>query len=341
MAVRGGVVAWLGSDDVGLSQFPGAEAEDLDGGFVAPGFVDSHIHLTATGLTLSGLDLRSATSQAQCLQLVADYAAAPPGQPVWGHGWDESSWPENTPPSTGDLDAVLGDRPAYLARIDVHSALASTALRRLVAELPSAAGFTPDRPLVDDAHHLVRAVARDLLTAEQLAEARVAALHAVAAAGIVAVHECAGPEIAGLDDWLRLRDLDHGVEVIGYWGEAVTTPAQARALMHETGARGLAGGLFVDGGLGSRPAWLHEPYADASDRVGTCHLDPEVVSAHVRACTEAGVTAGFHVIGDAAVAAVVVAFEGVVEDLGVAAVARCGHRLEHLEMVTADQAAKL
>jgi hypothetical protein len=260
---------------------------------------------------------------------------------VWGQGWDESSWPENTPPSTGDLDAVLGDRPAYLARIDVHSALASTGLRRLVAKLPSAAGFTPDRPLVDDAHHLVRAVARDLLTAEQLAEARTAALHAAAAAGIVAVHECAGPEIAGLDDWLRLRDLDHGVEVIGYWGEAVTTPAEARALMDETGARGLAGDLFVDGALGSRTAWLHEPYADAPDRIGTCHLHPEAIEAHLRACTAAEVTAGFHVIGDAAVSAVVAAFERVVADLGVAAVARCGHRLEHVEMVTADQAAKL
>jgi predicted amidohydrolase YtcJ len=341
MAVGGDVVAWLGSDDVGRSQFPGAEVVDLDGCFVTPGFVDSHIHLSATGLTLSGLDLRPATSRAQCVQMITDYAAAHPGQPVWGHGWDESSWPENSPPSTADLDAVLGDRPGYLARVDVHSALASTALRRLVPEIAAAAGFTAERPLAGDAHHLVRAVARDLLTAEQLAQARAAALQAAAAAGIVAVHECAGPEIGGLDDWLQLRALDHGVEVIGYWGEAVTTPAQARALMEETGARGLAGDLFVDGALGSRTAWLHEPYADAPDRIGTCYLDPDVIEAHLRACTEAEVTAGFHVIGDAAVSVAVGAFERVVADLGVAAVARCGHRLEHLEMVTADQAAKL
>ena len=124
------------------------------------------------------------------------------------------------------------------------------------------------------------------------------------------MHECAGPEIGGLDDWLQLRDLDHGVEVIGYWGEAVTTAAQARALMDQTGARGLAGDLFVDGALGSRTAWLHEPYADAPDRVGTCYLDPDVIEAHVRACTEAEVTAGFHVIGDAAVSAVVAALSG-------------------------------
>jgi predicted amidohydrolase YtcJ len=341
MAVRGEVVAWLGSDDVGRSQFPDAEVVDLDGGFVAPGFVDSHIHVTATGLTLSGLDLRRATSPAHCVQMVADYAAAHPGQPVWGHGWDESSWPENTPPSTADLDAAVGDRPAYLARVDVHSALASTGLRRLVPDLAAARGFAADRPLAGDAHHLVRAVARDLLTAAQLAEARSAALQAAAAAGIVAVHECAGPEIGGLDDWLQLRAFGHGVEVIGYWGEAVTTAEQVRELMDETGARGLAGDLFVDGALGSRTAWLHEPYIDAPERIGTCYLDAEVIEAHLRACTEAQVTAGFHVIGDAAVSAAVDALERVVADLGVVAVARCGHRLEHLEMVTADQAAKL
>lgn len=111
MAVRGDVVAWLGSDDVGRDQFPDADVQDLDGRFVAPGFVDSHIHLTATGLMLSGLDLRPATSRAQCLRMVADYAADHPGQPLWGHGWDESAWPENAAPSTADLDAVLGDVP--------------------------------------------------------------------------------------------------------------------------------------------------------------------------------------------------------------------------------------
>ena len=131
MAVRDGTVAWLGSDDVGRQQFPDAEIVDLDGGFVAPAFVDSHVHLTATGLTFAGLDLRAATSLRHCLDLVGDYARAHPDGPIWAHGWDESGWPERTAPSTDDLDGVLGDRPAYLARVDVHSAAASTALRRL------------------------------------------------------------------------------------------------------------------------------------------------------------------------------------------------------------------
>ncbi|MCB0949779.1 MAG: amidohydrolase family protein, partial [Mycobacterium sp.] len=62
MAVRDGVVAWLGSDEIGRAQFPRAEVTDLAGAFVAPAFVDSHVHLTATGLALTGLDLRQATS---------------------------------------------------------------------------------------------------------------------------------------------------------------------------------------------------------------------------------------------------------------------------------------
>jgi predicted amidohydrolase YtcJ len=342
MAVRNGVVVWLGSDDVGRDQFADADVVDLDGSFVAPAFVDSHIHLTATGLSLTGLDLRASTSRSQCLQLVADYAAAHPDQPLWGHGWDESSWPENTAPTTQELDAVLGDRPAYLARIDVHSALASTSLRERVSGLASTTGFDERRPLIGDAHHAVRAAARGLLTDGQRAEARRAALDAAAAHGIVAVHECAGPQIGGLDDWHELRALrSHAVELIGYWGEAVTSPGRARSLLADTGAAGLAGDLFVDGALGSRTAWLDEPYDDAHEHCGTCYLEAETVTAHLRACTEAGVTAGFHVIGDAAVASVVTALEQIVEDFGVPAVARCGHRLEHLEMVTADQAAKL
>jgi predicted amidohydrolase YtcJ len=326
MAVTDDVVAWVGADDVGRQQFPDATVVDLDGGFVAPALVDSHVHLT---------------SLRDCLQLISDYARAHPETPIWGHGWDESGWPENTAPSTDDLDGAVGDRPVYLARVDVHSAAASTALRRLAPGLADATGFDPQRPLTGDAHHVVRAAARDRLTAAQRRDARLTALDAAAALGIVAVHECAGPDIGGLDDWTEVRDTDHGVEIVGYWGEHVTTADQARHLIDGTGARGLAGDLFVDGALGSRTAWLHQPYHDAPERCGNAYLDLNAIDAHVRACTEAGITAGFHVIGDAAITAVVTALERVVDQFGAPAVARCGHRLEHLEMVTEEQAKKL
>jgi predicted amidohydrolase YtcJ len=341
MAVRDGVVAWLGSDDVGRAQYPDAEIVDLDGAFVAPAFVDSHVHLTATGLTLTGLDLRQTTSLRHCMQLLGEYARAHPDGAVWGHGWDESGWPERTPPSTADVDEAVGGRAAYLARVDVHSAAASTALRRLAPGLAEANGFSAQQPLSGDAHHLVRAAARDGLDAGQRRNAQQAALDAAAALGIVAVHECAGPEIGGLSDWHEVRGIGHGVEVVGYWGEAVSSAVEARELIERTGARGLAGDLFVDGALGSRTAWLQQPYTDALNCCGNAYLDTDAITAHLRACTEAGITAGFHVIGDAAVGAVVDAFERVVEEFGAPAVARCGHRLEHLEMVTGEQALRL
>ncbi|MBB2993002.1 hypothetical protein FHR72_004509 [Mycolicibacterium iranicum] len=342
MAVRDGVVAWLGSDDVGRAQFPEATVTDLAGGFVAPAFVDSHVHTTATGLTLTGLDLRPATSLPHCLELLTAHLRSHPDGVVWGHGWDESAWPEGIAPSTADVDAVAGSRLVYLARVDVHSAVASTALRHV-------AGVTDGAPLIADAHHRVRRAARERLDAAQRADARQAALDMAAAHGIVAVHECAGPDIGGLDDWRELRAHVHGVDVVGYWGEQVSTAAQATELIEATGARGLAGDLFVDGAIGSRTAWLHEPYTDVGAdahpgcgaATGNSYLDVDACTAHLAACTQAGVTAGFHVIGDAAVAAVTAALQAVVDRFGVPAVARCGHRLEHLEMVTPEQAAFL
>ncbi len=339
MAVRDGVVAWLGSDEVGRAQFPDADIDDLDGALVAPAFVDSHVHVTATGLRMTGLDLGAAESPEHCLRLIAAHVADHPGQPVWGHGWDDTAWPR--PLTTADVDPVVGALPAYFARVDVHSAAASSALRARVPGLAAVAGFHPQSPLTAEAHHLVRAQARALLTWQQRDQARRTALDAAAAAGIVAVHECAGPDIGGAEDWQELRELRHGVEVVGYWGEAVSTVAQARALVDATGARGLGGDLFVDGALGSRTAWLSTPYADAPDCTGNEYLSATTISEHLTACTEAGISAGFHVIGDAAVTAVVDAIGGVVERFGAPAVARCGHRLEHLEMVSAEQAAKL
>ncbi|MFV1366758.1 amidohydrolase family protein [Mycolicibacterium elephantis] len=342
LAVRDGVIAWLGSDDVGRAQFPDARITDLDGAFVAPAFVDSHVHLTATGLALIGLDLRAATSLQHCLRLLADHARAHPDDGViWAHGWDETAWPERRSPSTDDLDAAVGDRPAYLARVDVHSAAASSALRRLAPDLPDAPGYAAQQPLSGDAHHRVRSVARGLLTVEQRRKARAAALDTAASLGIVAVHECAGPDIGGLEDWDEIRGIEHGVDIVGYWGEPVDDAQQARALIERTKARGLAGDLFVDGAIGSRTAWLHQPYSDAENCCGNTYLDAEVMSAHLHACTEAGITAGFHVIGDAAVTAAVDALKRVVDTFGAPAVARCGHRLEHLEMVTEEQARRL
>ena len=136
-------------------------------------------------------------------------------------------------------------------------------------------------------------------------EARLAALDAAAALGIVAVHECAGPDIGGLDDWHELRDLDHGVEVVGYWGEAVTTAEQARELIDRTGAAGWLATFSSTARSARAPRGCIGRTPMRPTRAATAISTPTPSPLTCTACTEAGVTAGFHVIGDAAVTAVV------------------------------------
>ncbi len=327
MAVADGTVVWLGQDSVGRALHPGAEVVDLEGAFVAPAFVDAHVHATSAGLLLTGLDLTGCTS----LSGLLDAVRAAEGPTVWGHGWDETRWPERRPPTRAELDEAAGGKRVYLSRVDVHSALASTALLELAPGARDADGWSPDGPLSRAAHHHVRGAAKDAVPVGRRRAAQAAFLRHAASRGIASVHECAGPDISSRDDLADLLATDL-LDVVGYWGatEPVDLPV-----------RGLAGDLFVDGALGSRTAALCEPYADAPDTSGALYLDADAVAEHLVACTRAGLQGGFHVIGDAAAAAVVAGFEKAAAVVGVPALAARRHRLEHLEMVTAEQAALL
>ncbi|WP_410636304.1 amidohydrolase [Amycolatopsis sp. cmx-4-83] len=332
MAVTGGTVVWVGQDAPARALHENAEIVDLQGAFVAPAFVDAHVHATATGLHLTGLDLTGVRDRAELLGRVR--AAVTPGQVLLAHGWDESAWTDPRLPSRAELDDAAAGAPVYLSRVDVHSALVSTALVELAPAARAADGWSPEGPLTRAAHHAVRAAVRAAITPGQREHAQRAFLAEAAKQGIVSVHECAGPDISGADDLTALLALagPDTPEVVGYWGElgAVDT---AKAL----GARGLAGDLFVDGALGSHTAALSAPYADHTG-AGTLYLDAHRIGEHLAACTEAGLQAGFHVIGDAAVAEVVEGFRLAEKEVGQRALAARHHRLEHVEMVTTEQA---
>lgn len=337
MAVTDGTVVWLGAEQPGRALHPDAEIVDVDGAFVTPAFVDPHVHVTALGLKLVGLDLTAARSLAHCLELVAAFAAAHPDGVLIGDGWDDTRWPERRPPTAAEIDAAAGPgRLVYLSRVDVHSAAVSTALLDAVPGVRSAAGWAPGEPVRAAAHHLVRQAALSRADRALRDRARAAALDHAAAHGVAEVHECGGPDIAGRADLAELLAFEHGVSVRAYWGEAVTDPEQARALVAELGVHALGGDLFVDGSLGSRTARLRDPYADAPGH-GVGYLDADAVFAHVRACTVAGIQAGFHVIGDAGMDAVVAGIGRVADELGGPAVAARGHRVEHAEMIAPEQ----
>lgn len=339
MVTQGGSIAWIGSEGAADSFADGVdEVVHLDGALVTPAFTDAHVHTTATGLALTGLDLTGVATLRDALARIRDYAASRPGDRVLlGHGWDTTHWPEARHPSRAELDEATGGRPLYLSRTDVHSALVTTSALELVPGIAELAGFADDEPLTRDAHHAVREQAHSTLTPARRAEAQRAALAHAASLGISDLHECAGPAISSEDDFTALLSLaaqDGGPRVHGYWAEPVTSEADA-ARIRALGAVGAAGDLFVDGSLGSRTAHLTAPYADAP-HTGNAYLDVAGVAAHVAACTETGLQAGFHAIGDAAVAAVTDGVRAAAERVGTDRVRAARHRVEHAEMLSEE-----
>ncbi|MGW4649499.1 amidohydrolase [Kitasatospora sp. NPDC004289] len=331
MLVEGEHIAWVGSDGAAEAYAATAdEVVELDGALVTPAFVDAHVHATSAGLALTGLDLTGCPSLAEALERIAAFAAAGEGVLI-GHGWDEAKWPEGRAPSLAELDAAAGGAALYLSRTDVHSALASTALRELTEGLASLPGYHPEGPVSRDAHHAVRQTALAELTDAQRRAAQQATLRRAAELGIGALHECAGPEISSEQDLAALLALaaeGEGPEVFGYWGELA--PAGVETALR-LGALGAGGDLFADGAIGSRTACLHAPYEDADHTTGTAYLTAAQIADHVTACTEAGLQAGFHAIGDAAIEAVLEGVRTAAGRVGLEAVRARRHRVEHAE----------
>jgi predicted amidohydrolase YtcJ len=345
LVVEDGIIAWAGQDGAARASIsPGDHVVDLRGALVTPGFVDAHVHHTAAGLALTGLDLAQVTCRDELLEAVRTHVADQRPGVLLGHGWDDSMWDDSTLPSLQQMDDACGDVPTYLSRTDVHSALVSSALIRLArADTPDfddLPGRGDGSRVAQDAHHVVRRVAQASITDDQRREGvRTLRRHA-ATLGVVAMHECGGPDISGIADLAMLRatvDAEPGPLAVLYWGQTVAEGGLEQA----DGCRGLAGDLFVDGSLGSRTAHLTADYFDAPGQRGAAYLTVEQIRDHVIACTTAGIQAGFHVIGDGAIGEVIRGLQGAARDVGAGELRAARHRLEHVEFITSEQIAVL
>jgi predicted amidohydrolase YtcJ len=349
LVTDGDTVAWIGSDEAAGTHADAVDAVvELDGALVTPAFTDAHVHVTETGLALGGVDVRSARSVGEILAAVEQAARTAPGRPVLAHGWDERQLAEGRPPTGAELDRASGGGVVFLGRVDSHSAVISSAL----AESSGArghAGWSEDGRVERNAQYAARAATREALSPSARADAQRTALRAAAAVGVGCVHEASAPHIAPEADLAALvalagPDGDEPLpEVVPYRGHLVATEADAREVRARLGVPvvGLAGDLNADGAVGSRTASFRAPYADAPSTSGHTYLTPEQIRDHVVACTTAGLQAGFHVIGDAGLDAVLEGFRRAAERVGIAAVRAAGHRLEHVETPDADAIARL
>ena len=99
---------------------------DMDGATLIPGFCDAHVHMPATGLNERGLDFRGETRAGPIVD--AFRRRANRGDSILFGGNFED--PLDQPLTRRLLDSAVGDRPALLARADMHSCVVSTAVLR-------------------------------------------------------------------------------------------------------------------------------------------------------------------------------------------------------------------
>ncbi|MFK5645305.1 amidohydrolase [Ornithinimicrobium sp. LYQ121] len=345
MLVDGDVVAWIG-DEAGADALAerlaaglgeGAdgvdEVVDLRGALVTPGFSDSHVHLTMTGQALDGVDLSGTTSVAQALRLVEDAARRGRGRPVYAHSWDETRWAEQRPVTSAELDRASYGGVVYMPRVDAHSASVSTAMAT-IARVRDLDGWDGVGVARRDAFAAVTNAFTSTMTPPDRELHLELALATAARQGLTLIHETGASHLTSHDDIRAVLEAGQrpGVpDVVTYWGELATDAGAADELAEFLGVLGLAGDLCADGSFGSSTAHLQQAYSDG----GTCgygYLSVEEVRDHAVACTRAGLQAGGHVIGDAALRTMADGFRAAADVLGADAVRAARHRWEHVEL---------
>lgn len=304
----------------------------LPGCIVTPGFVDGHTHFAMWGLGRKRVHLAGACTLVEAVSRVA--TGIPDQGWILGHGWDSNRW--EAPPDRWSLDRVVAG-PAYLQSIDIHAGWANSAALL-------AAGIdreTPDPPggrivrdgageptglLLEQATQLLtpvlpRASASDLLTVVTDAQA---AAHRL---GITGIHDVEGPEV------LRaFRTLEAGghlrLRVLFSPPVAQLPTLRAHGVRSGQGTEWLRLGgvkLFLDGSLGTRTAWMLDPYEDGRDAGMPLCTEAEARRA-VELAAGGGIACTVHAIGDAAVRRALDLLES-------APSAGLPHRIEHFQCV--------
>lgn len=310
----------------------GTREYSLPDGWVTPGFVDSHTHFALWAVGRSQVQLAGAASLEDALTRVRQ--VAPVDGWVVGQGWDANGWDNR--PTRWHLDPIHRG-PVFLQSLDVHaawvnsSALAAAGIERNTPDpyggvIVRDASGEPTGLLLERAVDLVRPLV-PVPRADQLSAALLAAQAEAHRLGITGIHNVenhhAYHAFRSLErqDLLRLRVLFHH-------------PVSDLPRLVAAGIRSGAGGpwlteggvkMFLDGSLGSRTAWMLQPYEGTRDR-GMPISEEASVRAAMTLAADNGLASVVHAIGDAAVRRAL----DLMEPLPPAAIR---HRIEHCQCV--------
>ena len=334
---------WLLVDErhiqrVGLGDLPQADrVVDLPGVTIVPGFIDSHVHLTETGLSLSNADVEAARSAGDLLDVVRRRAAEGDG-PLYLLGYDESRWERHDVPTIADLDDAC-PRPLVVRRADGHMALANREALEAAAvlDLPGVerddAGAATGQ-LTQQANDAIGLWVMASVDDHDRQDLQLQAASLAASRGITAVHEMSMPRWNGEHDLQVLLDQRGRLPVDTLPIVGTTDLAIAIAL----GLSAIGGDLPVDGSIGAGTAWVGEPYLD--DGVGVGYFADDELAEFFHGGHSAGLQVGVHAIGDRAIDQVLSTWERVYHALDSRERRHFRarrHRIEHFELVSTAQ----
>ncbi len=328
VAVRGGRIVAVGTDhEIGAQIAETTEVVDLAGKMLLPGFQDAHVHAGAGGLNRLRCDLSEIHALDGYVSTIRAYANEHPGGPwVLGGGWAFDQFPGGTP-ARETLDAIVADRPAFLANRDNHAAWVNSRALELAGvdastpdppdgRIERAVDGTPQGTLHEGAMTLVKRIVppndpaeleRGLLNAQ-------AYLHSL---GITAWQEAivgdypTMPNVTDAYPALVARDALTGRVVGALWwdrGRGLEQVDDLVAIRDRTSAgryRATSVKIMQDGVLENFTGCMLEPYLDASgtatENRGLAYVDPALLREAVTALDAHGFQVHIHAIGDRAV----------------------------------------
>ena len=287
-----------------------------------PGFIESHGHLISLGEAITNLDLNGVDSYQTIVGMVADAAAkASPGQVIKGRGWHQSKWSKQPSviidgfPTHRSLSEVSPNNPVFLGHANGHTALINQAamdVLNLNYNTPTPDGGVIVKDGKGDPTGILHENAIDLayaLTALSKESSMAAILAAQAHAfqwGITNFHD-AGASSTDIDAQLTLdesKQLKLRVyTMVSAQDEALTDywlDRPPRIADNESRLTIRSFKAVMDGALGSRTAWLHQPYTDDPGTSGVQTFDEDRLVDIMNRSNTHGWQINTHAIGDKA-----------------------------------------
>jgi predicted amidohydrolase YtcJ len=319
VAVIGDRIVAVGSRvEIDLWRGPETRVIDAGGKSVLPGFNDAHAHFIQGGAQIDQVQLTDATTPPQFAnRIAAQVKKAPKSEWILGGRWDETKWAKPELPTKDLVDPVSSNTPIFVERYDGHEALANSAAMKLAgvtaktADVPGGvivrdANGNPTGVFKDAAMSLIYKAIPPMSHDQRLRAARAALKHA-ASLGVTSVQHM-NPEFADVEAYSELAEKDELTTRIYAAPMETDWRDQAKVgIRHAWGSSYLRLGAvkgYADGSLGSRTAYMFEPFSDDPGNRGLLSDEmhpPSAMRDRLMQADAAGLQIRVHAIGDRAI----------------------------------------